>query len=275
MKKIFIILIPIVVLIALSFKNNDVLESKGSSLCDSLNLSAQEHLVMSVLWYQRSAEMKALYYQSFKLARMKLDEKLTNANATDKNAIVIDIDETVLDNSPYEAKLIEKGISFSSKLWEEWVKLAVAKPTPGVYDFLNYVKGKGVTVFYVSNRDMDECDATMKNMLAENLPFADTAHMLLRVNGISDKTGRYKEVAKNYKILLTIGDNLRDYNEIFGHRKTNYGLNSADSLKNNFGQDFIIMPNPMYGDWEKAIYGGKYPSEVEKSKLRKVALQTF
>jgi 5'-nucleotidase (lipoprotein e(P4) family) len=219
--------------------------------------------------------MKALYYQGFNFAKVSIENKFKNVGPSTKSAIVLDIDETVLDNSPYEAMMINKGIPYSTKTWKEWTKLAKAKPTPGVVDFLNYVKSKGIQAFYVSNRDMDERDATIKNMLAENIPFADTTHLLLRVNGNSNKTDRYKSVEKNYKILLTIGDNLRDYSEIFANRKINYGMNMADSLKTTFGEDFIILPNPMYGDWEKAVYGGKFPSEVEKNKLRKAAMVSY
>jgi len=275
MKRIALVLIPVIVLATVSCKNNDEKLHQAGSVCDSLNMSAQEHMVMSVLWYQKSAEMKALYYQSYNMAKIALDNQLKKCKASDKKAIILDIDETVLDNSPYQAMMIEKGVAYSPKTWKEWTKTANAKPTPGVIDFLNYAKSKGVELFYVSNRDMDERDATLKNMIKENIPFADTTHIFLKVNGQSNKTGRYKSIEKKNKILLTIGDNLRDFNEIFANRKTNYGLNMVDSLKNQFGENFIILPNPMYGDWEKAIYGGKFPSEVEKNKIRKTALQAY
>jgi 5'-nucleotidase (lipoprotein e(P4) family) len=271
MKKIILVLIPVITLLAVSFTTVNKDSNKGGSVCDSLNMSAQEHLVMSVVWYQKSAEMKALYYQGFNFAMITINNKMKNMEPATKSAVVLDIDETVLDNSPYEAMMIQKGIPYSTKTWKEWTKLAIAKPTPGVVEFLNHLKSKGIEAFYVSNRDMDERDATLKNMLAENIPFADTTHLLLR-KGNSNKIDRYKSVEKNYKILLTIGDNLRDYSEIFSNRKNNYGMNMADSLKTKFGEDFIILPNPMYGDWEKAVYNGKFPSEVEKNKLRNAAL---
>jgi 5'-nucleotidase (lipoprotein e(P4) family) len=275
MKKIVLIIVPVMVIFILSFKSIESIPSKGNSVCDSLSMSSQEHLVMSVNWYQRSAEMRAMYYQCFHQAKLALDNKLTDVDATDKKAVVLDIDETILDNSPYEAMMIQKNLGYSNKTWKEWTKLAIAKPTPGVVDFLDYAKSKGVIVFYVSNRDIDERETTLKNMQKENMPFADTSHVLLKVNGSSDKTPRYLKIAENYKILLTIGDNLRDFKEIFGNRKVNYGINMADSLKDQFGINFIMLPNPMYGDWEKAIYHNTYPSDVEKSKLRKAALISY
>ncbi len=274
MKKIALLLIPFLVIVALSFKSYDNSSIKSASVCDSLNISSQEHLMMSVLWYQRSAEMKALYYQCYNMAKMIVDNKLKENKAVTKNAVVLDIDETVLDNSPYEAWMIDKSFPYSVKTWKIWTKAAIAKPTPGVVEFLNYIKSKGVEAFYVSNREIDERDATLKNMINEKIPFADSIHILLK-NNSSNKTDRYKSIEKKYKIILTIGDNLRDYNEIFGNRKNNYGLNMADSLKNQFGESFVILPNPMYGDWEKAIYNGKFPSEVEKNKIRRAALQPY
>lgn len=275
MKKIILFMIPVITLLAVSFTTINKDSNKGGSVCDSLNMSSQEHLVMSVVWYQKSAEMKALYYQGFNYARLAIETKMRNTDPTKKSAVVLDIDETVLDNSPYEAMMIEKGIPYSTKTWKEWTKLAKAKPTPGVVDFLNYLKSKGIEAFFVSNRDLDEREATLKNMIAENIPFADTIHLLLSVKGNSNKTDRYKNVEKTHTILLTIGDNLRDYNEIFANRKINYGMNMADSLKTKFGEDFVILPNPMYGDWEKAVYSGKFPSEVEKNKIRKSALESY
>lgn len=271
MKKISLFLIPVIVITVLSFTSINNNSIKSPSVCDSLIMSSQEHMMMSVLWYQKSAEMRALYYQGFNMAKISLDNKLKNSVPGFKNAVVLDIDETVLDNSPYEAMMIEKGLPYSIKTWKEWTKLAVAKPTPGVVDFLNYAKSKGVELFFVTNRDFNDRDVTIENMKKDKIPNADTTHLLLS-KGLSDKTDRYNIIGGKYKILLTIGDNLRDYKEIFGNRKVNYGLNMADSLKNHFGDDFIMLPNPMYGDWEKAIYSGKYPSEVEKNKIRRTSL---
>jgi len=274
MKKLVLFFVPVVVIAVLSFRGIEQKNQIAKSVCDSLQISAQEHLTMAVLWYQRSAEMKALYIQSYNMAKISLENQIKKSSSGDKLAVVLDIDETVLDNSPYEAMMIEKGFSHSVKSWKEWTKLAIAKPLPGVIDFLLFVKSKGIEAFYVSNRETDEREATLKNMINEKIPFADTSHIYLKGKE-SNKTARYNEINKKYKIVLTIGDNLRDFNEVFGNRKNNYGLNIVDSLKTQLRENFILLPNPMYGDWEKAIYGGKYPSEPEKNKLRKLALKSY
>jgi len=255
--------------------NSKTQNQKQKTVCDSLEISASEHLVDATLWFQKSAEMRALYYQCYNYAKIALDEQLKKQKEKTKNAVILDIDETVLDNSLYQSMLIKKGLSYTSETWKEWTKLAKAKALPGSVEFTNYAKSKGCEIFYVSNRDNDEKDATIKNMNNENFPFADEKHIYLRVDKESNKITRYKQIAKDYQILLFVGDNLRDFDEIFANRSNNYGFNVVDSLKNKFGDKFILLPNPMYGEWEKAIYGGTYPNEKEKNKLRKKALQSF
>ena len=248
---------------------------KEQTACDSSKVSVSEHLLDATLWFQKSAEMRASYYQCYNFAKLALDNQLRLHKTSGKKAVVLDIDETVLDNSPYQGMLIQKGLSFTSETWKEWTKLASAKALSGAVEFTNYAKQKGVEVFYVSNRDVDESDVTILNLTKEKFPFADAQHIYFRVNKESSKIPRYNQIAKEYRILLFVGDNLRDFEEIFANRKVNFGFNQVDSMKNVFGEKYIMLPNPMYGEWEKAIYGGTFPSEKERIKLKKQALQAF
>jgi 5'-nucleotidase (lipoprotein e(P4) family) len=248
---------------------------KPETICDSIEMSASENLVNATLWFQKSAERRALYYQSYNYAKIAIDNQLKNHKGKNKNAVVLDIDETVLDNSPYQGMLIKQSLSFTSQTWKEWTNLAIAKALPGAVDFTNYAKSKGIDVFYVSNRDDDEKNATIRNLINEKFPFADENHVFCRINKESSKTSRYDSISKTHQILLIVGDNLRDFDELFGNRSKNYGFDALDSMYNQLGEKFILLPNPMYGDWEKAIYGRKYPNEIERNKLRKQALQSF
>jgi 5'-nucleotidase (lipoprotein e(P4) family) len=271
-------IITVVILISgiyLCSCNSKTQTQKRETVCDSIEISASEHLVNAALWFQKSAEMRSVYYQCYSYAKIALDNQIKYHKGKTKNAVIIDIDETVLDNSPYQGMLIQKGLSFTSQTWKEWTKLAKAKALPGAVEFTNYAKSKGVVVFYVTNRDDEEKEATIKNMNTEKFPYADEHHIFFRVNKESSKIPRYDSISKTYQILLIVGDNLRDFDEIFGKRVKNYGFDAVDSMKNQFGEKFIILPNPMYGEWEKAIYGGKYPNEKESNKLRKHALQSF
>ena len=235
-----------------------------------------EHLVMATLWFQKSAEMQAIYYQNFKFAKMMLDEKMKENRFKIKKkkpkAIITDIDETILDNSPYNAGLIEKGTSYNKESWAIWVNEKRAKALPGALDFCNYAKEKGVEIFYVSNRSADRIDATVENMKNEGFPFADKEHMYLKTE-TSNKTDRRNNILENYDVILLLGDNLRDFDEIFGNRGEDFGFNVVDKNKDKFGTNFIVFPNPIYGEWEKAVYKGDFSiSDEDKRKMRVDAL---
>ena len=247
---------------------------KHETVCDSIEISASEYLVGATLWFQKSAEMRAVYYQSYRYAELALENQLNKLEDKTKTAVVLDIDETVLDNSPYEGMLIQKSLRYSPETWKEWTNLAKAKALPGVVEFTHYAKAKGVEVFYVSNRSIDEREATIKNMINEKLPDADERHIFLKTDE-SSKMPRYEIIAKEYNILLFVGDNLRDFDENFANRHENYGFALVDSLKNQFGEKYIILPNPVYGEWEKAIYQGKSPNAKESNRLRKQAIHSY
>jgi len=107
--------------------------------------------LLATLFQQKAAEKRALSYQAFNIAKLSLDSQLKVADLTKPLAVVVDIDETVLDNSPFEAKSILNNSDYP-KYWNEWCQLAAAKPLAGSVEFLNYAKSKGVVVFYITNR---------------------------------------------------------------------------------------------------------------------------
>ena len=251
------------------FQNNAVTAQEETPIFDTTN----QHLLMSVVWYQNSAEMKALYYQSFNIAKMMVDQHLRTAGDIRKKAVVLDIDETVLDNSPFEADCILTGKSYTSERWKAWTDLVQADSLPGALEFTKYVKSKDVEVFYVSNRKEYEMKATIENLRKFGFPNAEEKYVLLKKDTGSKKARREK-ISENYNIILLIGDNLGDFDEIFDKRKKNYGMGKVDDHKELFGKRFIILPNPMYGAWEKAIFQEDYSlSPAEKDSLRKESLK--
>ncbi|MGC8864988.1 MAG: 5'-nucleotidase, lipoprotein e(P4) family [Bacteroidales bacterium] len=232
-----------------------------------------DYMQLATLWYQHAAECRALYYQSYNLARLRLDEML-KTEGKGKKAVVVDIDETVLDNSPYQAWCILNGKSFPEG-WAEWTAKASAKALPGAVDFLNYVVSRGVDVFYITNRKPAEAEATLLNLQKEGFPQADTSHVLFRT-AESNKETRRQHVAIEYKILLLVGDNLNDFTDLWEKQGVARRLTITDSLRAEFGKRFIILPNPMYGDWENAIYEYNYKLSAQtKDSLRKAYLKGF
>ncbi|XJZ28067.1 5'-nucleotidase, lipoprotein e(P4) family [Bacillota bacterium Lsc_1132] len=239
-------------------------------------VNLQEQNTMSVLWFQSSGEAKALYYQGYNLAKMRLDELLKKKpkNSLRKPAIVLDIDETIVDNSPNLARNIKTGKG-NPVNWNKWIDRAEAKPLPGAVEFLTYVNAKGVEIFYISNREEAQKAATIRNLKRIGAPQADAQHVLLQQPDEEGKETRRQQVAKKYEILLLFGDNLGDFSG-FDNLSASGRIQAVERKKAEFGKKLIVFPNPMYGDWEGAIYNYDYSiSDVEKNKLRKDNLQPF
>jgi 5'-nucleotidase (lipoprotein e(P4) family) len=116
---------------------------------------------------------------------------------------------------------------------------------------------------------------TLKNLASEGFPNADTSFVFLKKD-TSDKTRRRKTVAQNYEVLLFIGDNLTDFSQLYAHRGPDLGFSHVDENKDEFGARFFMLPNPMYGEWEGAIYGNDFSlSAMEKRKRRKQGLKGY
>lgn len=235
------------------------------------SVSVREHSLQAVLWQQKSAEYTALTYQAFNLAKIRLDSILNVVNNSAKPiAIVTDIDETVLDNSPYSGKQIELDEDYTSSRWKEWVNLKKAKPVPGALTFFNYAASKGVAIYYISNRNIQQTTETIENLKLVGFPNVDAAHVLLK-STTSGKKPRRDIVEKTHNIVLLLGDNLSDFSTVFEDHSTEDRVESAYKLQHNFGDKFIVLPNPIYGDWEtKGIFEGNYKwTTFQKDSIRR------
>lgn len=216
-------------------------------------------------WIQRSAEYKALCLQAYNIATERIDA-LTSKAHTKPLAIVTDIDETIVDNSPNCVHNALKGEDYSGKSWHEWCERAEALPLEGAVAFFNHAAQKGVTVFYISNRDHQDRKGTLENLRKAGFPFADDAHLMTRDN-TSDKQARRDAVLEKYDIVMLLGDNLGDFESIFDSSNETVRNEAVKKFSNEFGNKFIVLPNPNYGTWEKAMNGG-YPSlKVRDEKL--------
>ena len=165
--------------------------------------------VWASLYQQRAAEYKALCFQAYNIARLRLDEALKHKGKKPL-AVITDVDETLLDNSPYDAARAVKDKDYEPAGWKAWTAKGIADTVPGAPSFFKYAASKGVTVFYVTNRDEDEREGTTKNLKLYNLPNADKAHVILRQT-VSSKEARRQQILKNYNVVLYCGDNLPDF----------------------------------------------------------------
>ncbi len=257
MRKLFLLLFTTLILFGCQFNEKPV-----------RTISENEHMVLAANWFQKSAEMRASYYQAYNLAELRLKEHLSNYKGSKPAAVVLDIDETLLDNSPYTKYLIDNGLSYSHETWKQWTDKASAKALPGASAFTAFAQKQGVQVIYISNRTVNEMESTVSNLKKEGFPNADPHFIYLREpDKSSDKTERRMKVMEKYEVLLFIGDNLTDLNQLFADRDSLLGFDLVDNYKKGFGDKFIILPNPLYGEWESAIYKNNYSLSTEEKKL--------
>lgn len=232
-----------------------------------------------ILWTQTSGEARALAYQAFNLARLMLDRDFQiNRRSRMRRAIVVDADETVLDNSRFQATLLKNRQSYDSQTWTAWVKRMEAEAIPGAVEFLQYAASRGVRVFYITNRNLVEKEATADNLKKLGFPGVSDETLLVRTDAkTSSKETRRQSVSAKYRIVLLMGDNLNDFAEIFDQSKTVASrLAAVEQNKAQFGKRFIVLPNVMYGDWESAIYDYNFKlTDEEKAAKRKGLLKTY
>ncbi|ETX11364.1 5'-nucleotidase [Marinomonas ushuaiensis DSM 15871] len=234
-----------------------------------------EQSVLAATWMQASGEFKALSYQAFNLAKMQFDAFSDSHTGNKKIAIVVDADEAVIDNGAYQAWLIDKDFGYSSSTWAKWMDAGEATAMPGATEFLNYVAKSGGEVFYVTNRKVVGLEGTRKNLIELGFPNVDDDHLMLRTS-TSDKEPRRQAVQANYDIALFIGDNLNDFSSDFHTKSLEDTLAAVEKNKALFGTQFIMLPNPAYGDWEGKVYDNNWgASPAEKSQMRKDRLRIW
>lgn len=233
------------------------------------------------LWVQQSAEYRASALQTYASAKRALDQALADpawVGATEETsndpsqppAVILDLDETALDNTGFEARVIRAGKTYDSKTWKEWTAEGIAAAVPGAAEFLAYAKSRGVTPFYITNRDLDEEQGTRANLERLGYPLdAGVDTLLLRgKHGTgSDKSPRRAHVASRYRVLLLLGDDLNDFAEAHGKTAAERDQIMARSQP-WWGTRWFILPNPMYGSWERAVIGsGGSPCEQLQRKV--------
>lgn len=252
-----------------------VVVASASAPCDP-----GHSILNATLWVQTSAEYRASALQIFSTAQRELDHALDNPFAkgaleetandpAQPPAVILDLDETVLDNSEFESRAIRAHTTYDSKMWKAWTAESAARAIPGAAEFLAYAKSRGVTPFYITNRDLDEEPGTRRNLERLGYPLDPNVDTLLMQgkNGwtTSDKSPRRAYVAKTHRILLVLGDDLNDFAPASGKTLAERTA-IVDSVRNWWGVVWFMLPNPMYGSWERAVVkpGGTPCEQVQK-----------
>jgi len=228
---------------------------------------ASEDNLNATLWFQTSAEYRAAAIQAWHQAGPALERMLVakhlsaapeqiDGYAELPPAIIVDVDETVLDNSPYMARLIAAQGEYEDASWKKWSDEASAKPIPGAKKFLNAAAAKGVTIFYVSNRKQELYAVTRKNLIETGFPMKEGVETVLlrdEARGYTASKGtRRALIAQTHRVVLLVGDNLGDFiDTIRGTPADRFRV--IRPYRNWWGERWIMLPNPMYGSWEDSI----------------------
>jgi acid phosphatase len=253
---------------------------RGSLGNDNLN---------AVVWMQGSVEYRLLAGETWRAALAQLDRaiKTPSWDALPREersgtldglglAVIVDVDETTLDNSPFQARLVRDDSDFEPVAWKRWVDERAARPVPGALEFAKAANARGVTLFYVSNRDANMAEATLANLRAAGFPVASDSQYLgagMDVPGCvskgSDKACRRQLVSRTHRVLLMVGDQLGDFVSIASN--TPAGREAAVRPYLSWvGERWFVLPNPAYGSWEGATFGNDWQLPREQRRQRKL-----
>jgi 5'-nucleotidase (lipoprotein e(P4) family) len=251
-------------------KSTEKISATHTALPQNISLNGK---LFSSLFMQRSGEYRALCLQAYNIARLRIDNYSAKTNMP--KAIITDIDETILDNSPYAVQQAYKGKEYEDVSWYQWTDMAAADTMPGAGTLLRYIASKNIEIFYVTNRAPKETSSTLKNLQRYGLPNADEAHFLPKVNG-SSKEDRRLNIMKTHEVILLMGDNLADFSNLFDHKDEVTRQANTDASVADFGNRFIVFPNPNYGDWESSLYKFNYKlTQAQKDSVIKANLRTY
>ncbi|MDR9441467.1 MAG: 5'-nucleotidase, lipoprotein e(P4) family [Schleiferiaceae bacterium] len=227
----------------------------------------------AVLFVQQAAEYRALCHQSYQVATDRL-RAILQADTVKRPAVILDLDETVLDNSPYAGWQVKNRAPYSPETWQQWVEQAQAEAVPGALPFLKAADSLGVRLFYLTNRRERGRQATLQNLRTLGVPQADSSHLLMRRTTSNKAPRRAVVTSKGFEPVLLLGDNLGDFRHLWDdvpRQKRWAGVRENRAL---FGRRFILLPNPVYGEWLGATYDYRYDlAPVQKDSLRRAALE--
>ncbi|HKE49533.1 MAG TPA: HAD family acid phosphatase [Rhodanobacteraceae bacterium] len=261
--------------------------ASGPAANDNLN---------AVLWTQTAIEHDLIYREVFRNAGEKLRvalkdpkwdalpkaDRKTPLAKTLKPAVIVDIDETVLDNSPYQARLVAEGKPYDEFTWAAWCREKQAKPLPGALEFAQAAAKQGVTVFYLSNRAQDLNDATLENLRSAGFPIAAGETVFLGLGTVvegceqngSEKGCRRQLVGRTHRVLMQLGDQIGDFVDVLAN--TADGRRAAiDPYAAWIGERWFVLPNPTYGAWEPALFDNDWTQPAGQRRDAKLkALRT-
>lgn len=224
-------------------------------------------LLSAVLWVQTSTEYRFLCEGVYASARDGLDKALADKSwtatleqtgefASLPPAVIMDIDETVIEHSGYQAEMVRRGITPASRQWRECLATYCLPAVPGALEFITYARSKGVTVFFVTNRELELQADTARNLKQLGVALPETPDTLLVVGEqpgwTSDKSSRRAYLSKTHRILMSFGDDFGDF--LAGANNSPERRNElAAAHREMWGRRWFLLPNPLTGSWTAAL----------------------
>lgn len=227
-----------------------VLISCGTTTKETKPKFGRETALQAYLWQQRSGEYKALSYQAYNTATMMIKQELQNKHNR-KRAVIFDIDETVLDNSFSGAYEVKYNIPWQKDNFNKWVFEAKAEAMAGAVSFIKFLQENRVEPIFISNRTIDQVDITLKNF--KDVGINVKKESMIFMDQEWSKENRRLDVLKKYDVVMLVGDNLHDFNKAFNDVDSDTRIKLVHEMSKEFGVKYIILPNPLYGDWEKSL----------------------
>ena len=249
---------------------------------NALKINPVHDNLYSTLWLQASAESKAHSYQAYSVAQNHLLQAINDVSWTASleqaagfeslpTAIILDVDETILDNAQFQAKMVLDGVLYDDQEWDRWVALQTAPALPGAVAFINRAIDLGVEVFYITNRDCRDrvgstvvCPQkydTIENLKKVGIKGVKAANVMLKYeksDWLSEKQSRREQVVKSNRVLMLIGDDLGDF---LPHVKKNITVSQRADLVGQYaarwGKHWIVLVNPTYGSWMSTLSNNK------------------
>lgn len=258
---------------------------QGPAADDNLN---------AVVWQQTSDEYRLIATEVWLAAGHQLDralkDRLWDALVREDRdtpirglapAVILDVDETVLDNSPYQARLIRDHKSFDELSWANWVHEEAATAVPGALAFTRDATARGITVYYVSNRAEDLGESTLNNLRKLGFPIANREQFLglgsildgCEENG-SEKSCRRRSIGRHHRVLLQVGDQIGDMATVLANTPEGRTLAVAPYLQ-WIGERWFVLPNPTYGSWEPALFNNDWAQPAAARRRQKIDALRF
>lgn len=210
------------------------------------------------LFMQQSAEYRACCIQTFRLAT-----NLATARNSERKkpslpaAVVLDLDETVLDNGWFQSQQIREQLAFDANRWSQWEQEGAdqVRLIPGAKKFIEGLRASNIQPVYITNRNDNARQLTMKALERLGVALPEEQLLCADMTTGSNKTSRRDTIEAKFDVLLYVGDNLRDFDERFrfGESGAAGRFNALEELEGKFGVEWVILPNPAYGEWTKVF----------------------